>query len=207
MAIALEKLKLVREELKKTQLQMAEELGIPLRTYRSYETGEREMSTSVLLKFCTTFNVSADDILGNFSKQGEPYQDITIVNGQALFMIPIYRSAQEYNDEFAVDQIAELFDTKKEAFETIGVRVTGDAMAPKIEDRDIVIVHKQSRVRNEDIIAATVKDRKEILIRRYLNKAGVITLEPINMESEVLEFNTPEDVNIIGIVKKLIKAI
>lgn len=205
MAIDYQKLKKIREELHKTQQQMAEELGVPLRTYRSYEQGQRDMGSANLLHFCQTFKVSADDLLGNYSVYGDAYQEIKTVNGQTLFMIPVYMSADDLISESAIDQVPELFGTKKEALETIAIKVSGDAMSPKIDDRDIVIVHKQNRVRNDDIIAATISGKKGIYIRRIFQKDGVINLQPINTESETLTFNDANDVKVIGVVKKLMK--
>lgn len=46
------------------QKQVAEGAGIPLRTYRRYENGEREPSASILVSLADFFNVSTDYLLG-----------------------------------------------------------------------------------------------------------------------------------------------
>lgn len=46
------------------QKEVAEGAGIPLRTYRRYENGEREPSASILLALANFFGVSADYLLG-----------------------------------------------------------------------------------------------------------------------------------------------
>ncbi len=46
------------------QKQVAEGAGIPLRTYRRYENGEREPSASIIVALADFFNVSTDYLLG-----------------------------------------------------------------------------------------------------------------------------------------------
>ena len=51
------------------QKQVAEGAGIPLRTYRRYENGEREPSASILVSLADFFNVSTDYLLGRTDNQ------------------------------------------------------------------------------------------------------------------------------------------
>ena len=58
----------LRSERKKaglSQVQFAEKLGLNARTYASYERGERDISTALLLDICKTLNISSDRLLGN----------------------------------------------------------------------------------------------------------------------------------------------
>lgn len=54
----------VRKSRGKTAKVVAEELGIALRTYRSYESNSRETSLSTLVKISKSLNVSIDYLLG-----------------------------------------------------------------------------------------------------------------------------------------------
>lgn len=49
----------------KTQKQVAEELGISLSAYRTYEQGTRHLTDELLLQLSTYFSVSVDSILGS----------------------------------------------------------------------------------------------------------------------------------------------
>lgn len=62
MSIALN-LKMLRTEKQLSQKDMAELLNINLRTYASYERGEREPSAAIILNICKAFNISSDVIL------------------------------------------------------------------------------------------------------------------------------------------------
>lgn len=46
------------------QKQVAEGSGIPLRTYRRYENGEREPTAATLIALADYFNVSLDYLVG-----------------------------------------------------------------------------------------------------------------------------------------------
>ena len=58
-----DRIKECRDTLGKTQDEMADMLEIPKRTYASYERGEREVGTLILLKIATLCDVSVDYLL------------------------------------------------------------------------------------------------------------------------------------------------
>ena len=99
-----------------------------------------------------------------------------------------------------------VFETNREARETIAIRVSGDSMAPKIDDRNTVTVHVQKSFRNGDIIALTIEDKKNIYVRRARRDGSDIILEPGNSEYDTMRYNE-EQIHIIGVVKKIVKTI
>lgn len=60
----IEILKHTRESKNKTQNDIADELGLPLSTYRSYEQGKREPNNEILCKMANILNVTTDYLLG-----------------------------------------------------------------------------------------------------------------------------------------------
>ena len=62
MSIAIN-LKMLRIENQLSQKDMSELLNINLRTYASYERGEREPGAAIILKICQAFNISSDVLL------------------------------------------------------------------------------------------------------------------------------------------------
>lgn len=58
------KLKELREEMKKTQKEVAIAIGVTTSAYANYEYGIREPSVDIIIKLCKYFNVSADYLLG-----------------------------------------------------------------------------------------------------------------------------------------------
>lgn len=64
MEIFQERLFLCRTKLKKTQAEVAKEIGFPLRTYCRYEHGENDPSLVPLVKLADYFGVSLDYLTG-----------------------------------------------------------------------------------------------------------------------------------------------
>ena len=205
MAIDCKKLKEKRNEAKLTQQEMAQKLGIAQRSYASYELGERDMGTDMILKICSVLHISSDELLGIYS-QASSYEEIKTISGLILSVIPLYSTAEQFYLNKAEDQFPDLFETNKEARETIAVRVSGESMSPKIDDRNTVTVHVQKSFRNGDIIALTIEDKKNIFVRRARRDGSDIILEPGNSEYETMRYNE-ERIHIIGVVKKIIKSI
>jgi len=58
------RLKEVRQQHKMTQKQVAEMLGIPVRTYQNYERGVNDPDTDVLLDLADFFDVTVDYLVG-----------------------------------------------------------------------------------------------------------------------------------------------
>lgn len=58
-------LKAIRSNSRKTQKQVAEELGLSLSAYRTYEQGTRRLTDVLLLQLSIFFSVSVDSILGS----------------------------------------------------------------------------------------------------------------------------------------------
>lgn len=63
-----DRLKNERKKIGLSQKEFADKLGMNARTYASYERGERDISTAVLLNICKTLNISSDSLLGNSDK-------------------------------------------------------------------------------------------------------------------------------------------
>ena len=64
MKIFAERIKELRTERKKTQTQMAEMLGIKLRAYQYYESGEHYPEVPNLMKLADYIDVTRDYLLG-----------------------------------------------------------------------------------------------------------------------------------------------
>ena len=59
----------IRKQRNLTQKATAEKLGIPARTYSSYENGDREPNIEMLIKLADFFNVTADELIGHTAEQ------------------------------------------------------------------------------------------------------------------------------------------
>ena len=62
-----ENIKLLRERMNLSQKDLSERLGISNRTLQRYESGESEPTISVLIKLSQLYDVSIDEIVGNYT--------------------------------------------------------------------------------------------------------------------------------------------
>ena len=62
----------LREDHDKTQLEIAAHLNMHRSVYRRYESGEREIPVWVVMKLADYYNVSADYLLGRTDSQTPP---------------------------------------------------------------------------------------------------------------------------------------
>ena len=69
MATFSERILLLREEKKLSQVAAAAEMGITSRTYQRYEAGEREPVVSTLIRMADFFGVSTDYLVGYSDKR------------------------------------------------------------------------------------------------------------------------------------------
>lgn len=101
-----EKLKKARSQAGLSQKELAEKLDMNLRTYGSYERGERDLSTAILLKICKALNISSDYLLGREPPKNEfatiP-NEFNLSNSEQSH-IKKYRALDEYGKQ-AVDSI------------------------------------------------------------------------------------------------------
>ena len=121
-------------------------------------------------------------------------------------MIPVFESASAgfgaVADNQVIDYVPFRIVSDTEAQETIAIRVTGDSMSPKIEDGDIIRVHKQDSV-DSGSIAVILLDGEEGLVKKVEYGKDWIELQSINPYYPPRRFEG-EDVlrlRVVGLVK------
>lgn len=215
-----ENLKNIRKNMGLSQKEFAEKLNMNARTYASYERGERDISTSIILNICKTLNISSDVLLGNSSVSAErslttenEYRGFNILDKENIYMIPIFRSVSAgfgaYADNHVIGYEPIYLNNPSEAEETIAIAVKGDSMYPKIEEGDLVIVHKQDYFENGDIVVAVVCGEDDGFVKRAFKSDTKLTLESINPAYPPMIFSGAKlnEIKIMGVVKKIIKSV
>lgn len=212
MAIDFDKLTSTRIELGLTKTDLAHILNIPARTYSSYELGERDPSTEVLLKLCKVLDLSADELLG---MEAAPFQrKLATINGKLVYMIPIFEiDSLDFKTDF-VDCMPWFFEDMNEAKATFAIKASGDSMFPKIEKNDILVINtmmnshsKELRYRENDLLLFC-KDGVNYI--RRVNKARKqLILEAINPTYPPIDAtgDLEDQILKIGTVRKIIKTI
>jgi repressor LexA len=176
-----ERLKKARTDAGLKQNELAEMLGIPVRTYRSYEHGERDIGTALLLNICKTLGVSSDFLLG----RDQPADSIEAEPQENIYQIPIYETVAAGFGAYASDSICGYMPlsiaTREEAEQTMVIRVRGDSMYPVIPDGSRVQVHRQNYADNGQIVVMLIDGEEGVLKRYYLDDGrGEVRLESYN---------------------------
>lgn len=204
-----EKIKEARKKAGLSQKELAEKLDMNLRTYGSYERGERDVSTAVLLKICKTLNISSDYLLGRDEKPIES-NIRSILPQENIRMIPVYDSVSagfgSYADSTVKEYMPLYIESDEEAENTMCINVDGDSMEPKIEDGDTIQVLRQSTCDNGDI-AVILIDREEGVVKKVQFDNNSTTLISFNTDYPPRVFVGEEQNRLMiqGVVKAIIK--
>ena len=127
-------------------------------------------------------------------------------------MIPIFETASAGFGSLAVNEVVDYIPlyikSPTEAGETICIKVKGNSMAPKIENGDLIQVHKQSTV-DSGSLAVVLVDGNEGLVKIVSYGEGWIELRSLNPMYKPMRFNGSDllRVRVVGLVKKIIKSV
>jgi repressor LexA len=105
-----------------------------------------------------------------------------------------------------VDYIPAYIPDAQEAAETIFIKVHGDSMFPKIEDGDVIQVHKQESV-DSGSIAVVLMDGEDGLVKKVIYGDTWIELHSVNPMYKTQRFNGRDvlRIRVVGLVQKIIK--
>ena len=195
--------------------------GIPKAALQRYATGKTsKVPIDRIEGIARHTGVSAEYLLGwetppLFTKKepapGEEPNAI-FLDRQNVYMVPLYETVSAglgaYASNNAVDYVPLYITTQSEAQETMCLRVCGDSMYPKIEEGDIIQVHKQPSV-DSGMLAVVLLDGEEGLVKRIEYGPNWIELHSINPMYKTMRFEGPEvlRIQIVGAVKKIIKSV
>lgn len=193
------RIKLLREEKKIRQDELAKVLSISPSAVGMYERDEREPNDEITLKLAEYFGVSTDYLLG---KSDNRNSDIPVSK------IPILGTVKAGYDWLAEENIID-YITLKENIPNVGeyyaLRITGDSMLPLLAEGDLVIVHDQDDVESGQT-AVVLINGEEATVKKVVKTNEGIELHAMNPYYPVRKF-TFEDmqkipVKIIGRVRE-----
>ena len=189
------------------------QIGIAPATFSGW-TNSTVPRKATLLKMADYFGVSVDYLLGNTIDVNEkaPVEktNAVLLDGQNIFMIPIFENASAGFGAMAIDMVIDYlplyFTSAQEAEETICIKVCGDSMFPKIEDGDLIQVHKQSAV-DSGQVGVVLIDGEEAFVKKVVYGETWIELHSFNPMYKTMRFNGADAlrIQIVGVVKKVIK--
>ncbi|CCV63759.1 predicted peptidase S24/S26A/S26B/S26C [Alteracholeplasma palmae J233] len=173
----------------KQRTDIAGELDIPLTTFVSWTNGVKYPRAEAMSKLANYFSLTTSDLL-------KDDEESTTILDKDSYETPVFKSVscgnptEQTDDVIGYELLPESLRKKGEYF---GVRAKGDSMFPKIEDGDILIVHKQKNVNSGDIAIVKVNGDESTCKKIIIRDDGV-TLQPLNGSYEAL-FYTKEQIS------------
>ena len=170
---------------------------------------------ATLQRIADYFGVTTEYLKGEETqKENAPElrPNATFIDQKKVYWVPLFESVSAgfgatANNEI-VDYLPRFIHDATEASQTICIRVRGDSMYPKIEDGDIITVHKQDAV-DSGSLAVVLLDNEEALVKRIEYGATWVELQSINPMYKPLRFNgaDAERIRILGVVKTITKEV
>ncbi|MBQ8961650.1 MAG: helix-turn-helix domain-containing protein [Ruminococcus sp.] len=202
-----------RQELGLTMLEVAQAIGVSEAAISRYESGSiKNMRRDRIVKYAQVLKVDPIEFLG-LDDPAPPEPNARFLDKDHIFMIPVYESVSAGFGTYADDRVIAYepiyLSCGREAQETLAINVKGDSMYPKIEEGDLVVVHKQDYFENGDIVVAVVVGADEGFVKRAFQTGGKLSLESINPSYPPLTFvgSQLDEVKIMGVVRKIIKTV
>lgn len=202
-------LKSVREKSGISQAALAKVLNVSQGTIGNWETGKRTPDAEMLKTISKYFRITVDDLIGN-DREISNIRDV--IPQDKVHMIPVYATVSAgfgaYAEDNIIDHLPMIIDNPYDVADTIGIRVKGDSMYPKIEDGDIIIVRKQESV-DSGSVAVLLLDGEEGLVKKVEYGKDWIELHSFNPEYKTRRFEGADvlRLRVVGKVLKVVKSI
>lgn len=190
-------------------VQVFERIGIPSSEYEKWSS-ENYPSMDSIQKLAKLFHVPIEHLTEDQESAEEQKDNLNFLELNGVRFIPVYENVSAGFGVCAINDVIEYIPlyivNHQEANETLCIRVRGDSMSPKIEDGDIIQVHKQPSV-DSGSIAVVMLDGEEFLVKQILFGETWIELRSLNHLYKPFRFNglDMDRVQIVGLVKKIIK--
>lgn len=197
---------------------VAKKLSISSGAVTRWKNGSVPQSAQ-LLKIADYFSVPVSVLTGETTEKSpaessaakEPSNIGAVMSGN-IHLIPVFESVSAgfgtMAQEYVVDYYPCLIGSEAEAEETIIIRVKGDSMFPKIEDGDLIQVHKQSCVDSGEV-AVVLVEGTDGFVKKVEYGENWVELHSFNPMYPVMRFTGTDiqKIRIIGRVRKVIKSI
>ncbi len=201
---------------------VAAELGFSSGSVTKWKNGAKPSDTT-LQKIADYFGVTVDYLLSdkseppattkeNRAEANTSKSNVIFLDTKNIYLIPLFESVSaglgSYADSDVIDYVPLYIANAAEAEETMCIRVCGDSMYPKIEEGDIIQVHKQDSV-DSGTLAVVLLDKEEGLVKRVEYGLNWIELHSINPMYKPMRFTGPDvqRIQVVGTVKKIIKSV
>ena len=171
------RIKMLREENKITQEELAQKLDLSKGIISLYEKEERKPSLEVLVKMSEIFNCSIDYILCKSNIQ------IETTNNNTFYMCPVYGQISAGQPNWAEECIEGRLPLDSDLMGIVNpeehffLRVNGESMNKIIKNGAFALIHKQDVVENGEI-AVVLVNGFDATLKKFTKQGELVILEP-----------------------------
>lgn len=181
--------------------QLCEDLDLKYSTVSEWLSGKKYPRIDSIEKMANYFGIAKSQLI----EKREQSNLSAVLPAGNIYQIPVFATVSAGFGSYACDDVIEyipvVITNPYDVDDTIGIRVKGDSMYPKIEDGDIIIVRKQESVDNGSV-AVLLLDGDEGLVKKVEYGKGWIELHSFNPEYMTRRFEGAEiqRLKIVGLV-------
>ena len=176
----------VRKEKGITKTELAKLTDINIGHLTHIEKGERNPSHKALKNICKALDIPYQQLMYTYDK--------TISEEQEQYNLIDHIS---YNKVIAIDKIGGFINCPSSVPSScVAIKISDEAMEPTLEKNTYAFLEFNSLLNNKDIGLFSVN--KKIIIRRFYNKKGKITLKADNSEFDDISLTSEDSFYIIG---------
>lgn len=181
--------------------QVAVALNLPYTTYVSYEKGDREPNSEILIKMADFYQTTIDYILNkpNSTKNPEIILPDNIIPLPKTKMVPLVGTIACGTPILAEENIESMVSMPEHIHADFALRCKGNSMVgARILDNDIVYIRKQETVENGEIAAVLIDN--EATLKRFYRYGDTVVLRAENPSFKEIEYRNEElnDLKILG---------
>ena len=179
---------------------------------KGYDPRTQKEASPTILTISKIATALGRDVSFFVPKNQKESQEVIYLPDSNVYMIPLFESVSAGFGAYANGDITSYepcyIDSPVEASETICIKVKGDSMYPKIEDGDVIQIHKQTSV-DSGQIAVVLLDGEEALVKKVIYGADWIELHSFNPMYPVMRFEGKDvlRLQVQGLVRKIVKKV
>lgn len=193
-----------RTELNLTMKELSVKVGVSEGTISRWESGEiSNMKRDKIVALADALQISPSVIMG-WDDNKDTHSNVSPSPLHSTGTIPVVGRVAAGEPIFAEENIIKYIDVpeKWSNEEYFGLVISGDSMEPKINDKDVVIIHRQEDAESGEIVIATING-DDAVCKRLTKYANGIALLSINPNYDPIDVTGREDFRIIGKVVQL----
>lgn len=198
--------KRMREQKGWSQEELAIKAGYTSRsTISCIENGKRDSSQKQILAIANALGISPGELLASNVSSTPTSELADMLPNENIYKIPVFSTVSAGLGAYACDDIEEFIpiyiSNPADVPNTIGIKVKGNSMYPKIEDGDIIIVRKQDSV-DSGSVAVLLLDGEEGLVKKVEYGKDWIELHSFNPEYMTRRFDGADvlRLRVVGLV-------